>query len=525
MAKVIPDNHWETMGKRQSYIPVGFVRWINEEFRHQRVITHRKGGKVGFCWNCRQEIYSYVGPNPDPYDVAETYEERMAQNRKHGCPNCGEVSDCYREDGVRHAASYFGYATLAVKAKEGGVWFRIFVVPRKTYVCREDLVEHDRLYVSKRGCANWAFDRNWNGGMYGAELYWRVQQYGPQRLSRPIPIEGDSHIYPGNLCDVIPGSVLENVGFERVVRDRLVRYPLSFAVEVTRRPALEQIFKKNMRGIVNDVLDNQKKYLSEIHWRGKTLRDMFRIPTWFLRQKEMDCWTLSDLAVGRLLFERTGISDRERIGAFKTLLESDYDEAQRMLNACDIYGVGLLRAQNYIKRQAEANRDASPGIWLDYLKDCEELRLDTRLAKIIFPQDVVAAHANTTAARQAAELKKYADGFARRKEQFRRKARGRQYAIGDYVIFPPSEPQDLVAEGTALSHCVGTKQYSERHASGKITILFVRRNDEQEKPFFTLSLTAEGKVRECRTKNNVSYENEPSVKEAVTKFVTDFAGR
>lgn len=45
---------------------------------------------------------------------------------------------------------------------------------------------------------------------------------------------------------------------------------------------------------------------------------------------------------------------------------------------------------------------------------------------------------------------------------------------------------ELVAEGTALHHCVASSRYIERHKDGKTTILFVRRKEAKKEPFYTL---------------------------------------
>ena len=53
-------------------------------------------------------------------------------------------------------------------------------------------------------------------------------------------------------------------------------------------------------------------------------------------------------------------------------------------------------------------------------------------------------------------------------------------------IICPVTPDDIVAEGHALHHCVGG--YVNRVANGECLILFLRRCEDISKPFYTIEL-------------------------------------
>ena len=61
----------------------------------------------------------------------------------------------------------------------------------------------------------------------------------------------------------------------------------------------------------------------------------------------------------------------------------------------------------------------------------------------------------------------------------------------DFEIVPPKEPDEIVAEGRILNHCVGG--YVDRVANGETIILFLRKKSEPDKPFYTLNLDPTGK--------------------------------
>ncbi len=53
-------------------------------------------------------------------------------------------------------------------------------------------------------------------------------------------------------------------------------------------------------------------------------------------------------------------------------------------------------------------------------------------------------------------------------------------------IVCPTVPDDVVAEGHALHHCVGG--YVDRVAKRECIILFLRRCSEEKKPFYTIEV-------------------------------------
>ena len=55
-----------------------------------------------------------------------------------------------------------------------------------------------------------------------------------------------------------------------------------------------------------------------------------------------------------------------------------------------------------------------------------------------------------------------------------------------YAVIAPVEPNDLAVEGLALRHCV--KSYIERVTHGATNIMFIRKKEELDKPFFTVEV-------------------------------------
>ncbi|ERL20418.1 PcfJ-like protein [Streptococcus pyogenes GA06023] len=82
-----------------------------------------------------------------------------------------------------------------------------------------------------------------------------------------------------------------------------------------------------------------------------------------------------------------------------------------------------------------------------------------------------------------------------------------EQTIGDYCFRAPVDSGELIREGKTLSHCVGSARYTQAHASGKTTIIFIRRKSDSDKPFYTMEYKA-GHIVQVRGKHNQSATEE-----------------
>lgn len=78
-------------------------------------------------------------------------------------------------------------------------------------------------------------------------------------------------------------------------------------------------------------------------------------------------------------------------------------------------------------------------------------------------------------------------------------------------IIAPTCPEDVVAEGDVLSHCVGS--YVQPIISGTENIMFLRRREYPADPFFTVEILPDGEIRQVHCYGNGN-PNLPSIKDA-----------
>ncbi|MDE5885918.1 MAG: PcfJ domain-containing protein [Oscillospiraceae bacterium] len=146
----------------------------------------------------------------------------------------------------------------------------------------------------------------------------------------------------------------------------------------------------------------------------------------------------------------------------------------------------------------------------DYLRECQKLKYCLTDKEINRPKHFQDMHIRTASAVKYQHNESVRKKFAERIPE-RRKL---EFQSGNLVICQPSEIDEITAEGKILHHCVAG--YAERHAEGKLHILFIRQADKPDVPFYTMELTTGGKIIQVRGSHNC--ETTPEVAEFVEKY-------
>ena len=144
---------------------------------------------------------------------------------------------------------------------------------------------------------------------------------------------------------------------------------------------------------------------------------------------------------------------------------------------------------------------------MDYLIDLgkPEVGGDLTDTSMTFPKDLQAAKDRV---RELIQIK--ADEITN--EKIRQRAETlKKYVFSDdrFTLVIPQSVQDIVNEGKALSHCVGS--YAYMHATGGTTILFLRNKGDLQTPFYTMEINLnKSEIIQCRGyKNNRNNNPKP----------------
>lgn len=128
----------------------------------------------------------------------------------------------------------------------------------------------------------------------------------------------------------------------------------------------------------------------------------------------------------------------------------------------------------------------------DYWSMARRLNMPLNERDERFPQNLCGKHDELVALINERKAQKAQQWNESREKMFAERAeRMSRYSWEhDGILIRPALSEDeLRAEGKALSHCVAT--YAKRHAEGELTIFFIRRAEEPDKPWYTLTFIEE----------------------------------
>ena len=83
------------------------------------------------------------------------------------------------------------------------------------------------------------------------------------------------------------------------------------------------------------------------------------------------------------------------------------------------------------------------------------------------------------------------------------------YAGEPYMVVVPEKIEDILLEGDRLNHCIAnSERYWERIERQESYLLFLRKTEEPERPYYTLEVEPGGTVRQVRTEFNRQNEKD-----------------
>ena len=132
----------------------------------------------------------------------------------------------------------------------------------------------------------------------------------------------------------------------------------------------------------------------------------------------------------------------------------------------------------------------------DYLTMCEGLGFDLSNDFVLFSNNLPEAHSKVNDLSDKETSAAYDKVIGGRYEALNARYGFRK---GGFVIVPPHTSKEIVEEGQALRHCVGT--YVKKVALDKAIILFMRKAKEPDKPFCTIEIVGD-RVTQARIQQN-----------------------
>lgn len=206
----------------------------------------------------------------------------------------------------------------------------------------------------------------------------------------------------------------------------------------------------------------------------------------------------ADLATLKTFQDYAGIKDRQQLLTWqlKHTVNRDILEilrhmtVHRFLCYMDKQYEFLRLRKTPHKTQRYSSMQDLVSEYRDYLEICEKLNYDLKNSFVLYPKDLQKSHDKA-----AHRIKHKADAKTKREFIAICKSISEQLCFekDGLKLICPSVPDDVIAEGHALHHCVG--DYINRVVKKECIILFVRKCHEIDKPYYTIEIRGQEVVQ------------------------------
>lgn len=151
--------------------------------------------------------------------------------------------------------------------------------------------------------------------------------------------------------------------------------------------------------------------------------------------------------------------------------------------------------------------------YIDYIRMAKKLDPNFTRFKIGFSdkEDITRMHQLATDVYNTKKYEYQAQAFAENVK----KVKFAEYSSSkfDFCVIAPNEPTDVAQEGIELHHCV--KSYIPRITEGSTNIVFIRKCEEKDKPFFTVEIDNNNIIQQVHGFCNRNVDTEPGLDEFV----------
>lgn len=479
------------------------IQQMNDLFPHYIFFRPDKT-EVSLWTSCcgRTERLNHLRRTEFPWEAQ--FLANLFHNRWYVCPWCGRTVTLkdLRKSGKRKALEDYRHA-LVLHAREDALYADA-VVLNKDYSTEEHLTDKPTYWLSSmyRFTAGKVMEvDNQEGGWVTYER----ERLGRRKLVQEPFKYGNISFYGHRAYTIINRDAVRECPatryagyFEHWRGNGEERYFCDFVSYMTAyciypRP-VEMLVKARLHEPVRRLITDRKKFAGVINWEEPDVRKAMGLTVQELREviaikPPMEALELRNLA-RRWFGKRWSIQE-----AVDFHRQWGYNVPGRyVLSFCRRYRLDPDRLVRYLEFHQVIDPDLPWAdipdvfqIYQDYIEMAWQLGQCMEHGKVLWPEDLRAAHDQAAAqlrVRQEEEIAK----LPMEKGIVSGPARKRKYEFeldGLRIRFPLSASA-IRYEGKVLSHCVGG--YAERHLKGVLTILFLRRTSEPNRPYVTIEM-------------------------------------
>ena len=432
------------------------------------------------------------------------------------CPICGTDVQFRQMDYGRRTYQYWDNFVLVRPQSEDEVHLECVGV--RQYFEEDDMMPrleafHKQQYILRLG----------NVTRYGLKWEWGGEGYQwaeVKKISEP-------HFFSLPFYNYCLNNGYYFIGEEKL-RSTFLRYAFDCISNVPRN-TVQYLCKfaqhPNLEYLMRGGFENIGRALSKggcgiyINWKSNDLKKMLR-----LSKSELELFRECEVDQYRsyiILRRKLGLcSDK----VFKYYQHFGTGQNIQYLDAiCSTVKIAWKPIMDYVLKVVSKNKDIRDHQALhdyyDYIRECVKLEYDLKSRIVLFPKDLYEAHQRNQAAIKAVTDAMY-EAERKKADEQRGYLKYTDEQRGLAVILP-SNLEDIVYEGATLEHCVGG--YADRHAMGALHIVFLRRLDDLETPFYTMEISTSGRIVQCRGfRNNVESRGGKPKTQEIIDFEQDY---
>lgn len=478
---------------------------INGLFPHYIFYQPDKRG-VSLWTSCcgRAERLDYLRRTELPTEIE--FLERLGHNECFVCPWCGsEVTlKNLRRAGKRKQLQEYRLAVL-LHAREDALYADA-VVLRKGYKTENDLTAKPEYLLSSmyRFSAGDVMEVDYQDFGDGCVTH-ELKALGRRKLVQEPFKQGSICWYKNEPYSIINKSAVQGCPvtrysgyFEHWLKGdtqkrfyNFVSYMTAYCIYPRQ---IEMLVKAGLTEPVRVLIYNRKKFADAIDWSKPDVRKAMGMTGPELRdviaeKPPMEALELRNLA-RRWLGKRWTI--REAVDFTR---QWDHNVAGRyVLSFCRRYKLDPDRLVRYLEHQQVIDPDLPWAdipdvfqIYKDYIEMAWQMGMCMEHGKVLWPDDLHKAHNGLIKPFESRQegilselpMEKGTINGAARREKY-------EFEMDGLRIRFPLTASAIIYEGKALNHCVAG--YAERHIKGVLTILFLRRSSEPNKPYVTIEM-------------------------------------
>ena len=501
-----------------------FERWISGEgFMELNFIFYRqtKNGQQALCTNCGEIFNPYKKLTHTASTPAMTNWERIPKKYCR-CPKCGgafttKAWNRHKSIRIDKRAAMFRRIGDKLTARQVHIIFDFHKDSAEMWE-RQPWIADDMLQIldPKTVVPLKSYMEEYDSTL--DKRVWKPQTWGSTSGPKPYTMQ-NTRVYTLNLQEALPEYATLTKTMIRHLDGRDLS-PSAAIRTIIRKSYVEYMDKAGLKSLAKQTLDGRWESKQP---NAKNLRELMEIDGNQLRRlKDMD----GDLYVLEAI--RYVGQHGEKIDDETLRFMSEYMMTVKSTQ-CERTGLTLQRAVNYIRKLSE-KQDMYPrdivGRYKDYLDLAEDLGMDIRDEIVCHNPKMMELHdrydeekKRREGAQRDIDLDKKYQNIEANKEKTEKHF---AFENKELVIMVPGRPSDITEEGRRQHHCVGTNEnYISRMNASVAFILFLRKKEAPDEPYYTLEVEYDGNVKQAYGKfdRKPDWEQVSGVLEKFTRTV------